>query len=112
MKPLDYYPIVEDIFTELSGQSKTKIAISASAKEINHSIVEPLTDQEKEEDYEVHLHISIFTSKDRSTEEQNPLHIEKVPIEQQENVPIEQKSIVSIERNTTVQTQQPEEGGE
>ena len=47
-KPLDYYLTVEDIFTELAHQSKTKIAIPAGTKEINQPIVEPLTDQEKE----------------------------------------------------------------
>ena len=67
------------------------------AKEINHSIVEPLTDQEKEEDYEVHLHISTFTSEDNTIEEQNPLQIENVPTEKQDNVLTEQQAMVPTE---------------
>ena len=80
--PLNYYPTFKEIFTELSRQTKTKIIIPEAAKEINHSIVEPLTDQEKEEDYEVHLHISTFTSEDSSTMEQNPFQIENAPTKQ------------------------------
>ena len=68
-KPLDYYPTVEEIFIELGWQSKTKISILAGAKEINHAIVEPLTNQENEEYYEVFLHINTFTSRDSLTEE-------------------------------------------
>ena len=78
-KPLDYYPIVDEFFTELSHQSKTKITIPTDTKEINQPIVEPLTDQEKEEDYEFHLHISTFTFEDSPIEEKNLLHIENVP---------------------------------
>ena len=43
-KPLDYYPIVEEIFHELARQSNTKLSIPAKAKEINQPIEEPLTD--------------------------------------------------------------------
>ena len=82
VKPLDNYRTVEDIFKELSRQSKTKIAIPVGTKEINQTIVEPLTNQEKEEYYEVHLHISTFTSEDSPTEEKNSLHIVKVMITQ------------------------------
>ena len=52
-KPLDYYPTVEEIFHKLAQQSGTKLSIPAKAKEINQTIEEPLTDQEKEEDYEL-----------------------------------------------------------
>ena len=72
-KSLDYYPTTEEIFAELARHSKPKIPIPVGAKEINHSIIEPLTDQEKEEDYEVHFHISTFTSEDSLKEEKNPL---------------------------------------
>ena len=50
-KTLDYYPSVEAIFRELSRQERTKIPIPAKAKVMDFSIEEPLTDQEKEEDY-------------------------------------------------------------
>ena len=60
-----------------------------------------LTDQEKEEDYEFHLHISTFTSEDSSTMEHNPLQIE--------NAPTEQQSMVLTEQNTMVPTQQHQE---
>ena len=57
-KPLDYYLIVEDIFRELARQSGTKLSIPAKAKEGNLAIEEPMTYQEKEEEYELYLHIS------------------------------------------------------
>ena len=59
-RPLDYYPVVEEIFRELTRQSDTKLSIPAKEKEINQTIEEPLIDQEKEEDYELRLHISAF----------------------------------------------------
>ena len=42
--PLDYYPIVEEIFRELARQSGTKLSIPAKAKEGNLEIEEPVTD--------------------------------------------------------------------
>ena len=35
-----------------------------AAKQVDFSIKEPLTDQEKEEDYELNLYISTFVSED------------------------------------------------
>ena len=61
-KALDYYPSVEHIFWELSRQAGTKIKIPAKAKAIDFSIKEPLTDQEKEDDYELNIYISNFVS--------------------------------------------------
>ena len=63
-KALDYYLSVEQIFRELSRQAGTKIQIPAKAKEIDFSIEESLTDQEKEEDYELNLYISTFVSEE------------------------------------------------
>ena len=63
-KALDYYPSVKQIFRELSQQAETKIQIPAKAKEIDFSIEEPLTNQEKEEDYELNLYISTFVSEE------------------------------------------------
>ena len=63
-KSLDYYPTVEEIFWELSRQARRKVPIPARAKETDFSIEEPLTDQEKEEDYELNLYISTFVSKE------------------------------------------------
>ena len=40
----NYYPTVEHIFRELSRQTKTKLQIPEAAKQIDFSIVEPLTD--------------------------------------------------------------------
>ena len=82
-KPLEYYPTIEEIFTELSRKTKTKITIPKATKGINQPIVEPLTDQEKEEDYEVHIHINTFTFEDNPIEEKNLLQIANVPKEQQ-----------------------------
>ena len=78
----------------MARQSKTDITILEAAKESNQLILEPLTDQEKEKYYEVNLHISTFTSGDSPTEEQNPLQIENLSIEQQAVAPTEQSIIV------------------
>ena len=43
-KPLDYYPIVEEIFRELARQSGTNLSLPAKAKEGNLAIEEPLID--------------------------------------------------------------------
>ena len=59
-KALDYYPSVDHIFRELSRQAKTKIPVPVTRKKIDFSIEETLTDQEKEEDYELNLYISTF----------------------------------------------------
>ena len=71
--PLDNYPTVEEIFTELVRKSKTNITIPEATKASNPLIIEPLTDQEKEEEYELNLHISTFTSGESLIEEKNPL---------------------------------------
>ena len=92
-EPLEYYPTVEEIFDELSQQSKTNIIIPVGTREINFSIVEPLTDQE-EEHYEFHLHINTFTSEDSLIEEKNLVHIENTQKEQQTMVLIEQNTMV------------------
>ena len=49
--------------------------ILAKAKEINFSIEEPLTDQEKEEDYELNLYISTFVSEETLVEHTGQLQI-------------------------------------
>ena len=60
----------------MARQTKTDIPILEAAKENNQVIIQPLTDQEKEEDYEVNLHISTFTSGDTPREWKKPLQIE------------------------------------
>ena len=67
-KTLDYYLIVEEIFRELSRQVGTKEPIPTKAKETDFSIEEPLTDQEKEEDYELNLYISTFVLEETPVE--------------------------------------------
>ena len=79
VEPLDFYPLIEDIFVELSRQNKTKITIPTIEKNINQLIINPLTDQEKEDDYEVHLHVSTFTLEDTREEEVNTLQVAVVP---------------------------------
>ena len=41
---LDYYPTVDQIFQELSRQAKMKILVPEAAKQVDFSIIEPLTD--------------------------------------------------------------------
>ena len=96
--PLDYYLTVEEIFTGLSRQTKTDVTIPEAAKESNQVILEPLTEQEKEEDYEVNLLISTFTTGDSLTEEQNPPQIENVPTEQQAVTLTEQRIIIPTQQ--------------
>ena len=52
-KTLDYYPAVEEIFWVRARQFGTKLSIPATTKEATIAIEEPLTDQEKEEYYEL-----------------------------------------------------------
>ena len=61
--------------------------IPVMVKQTNQPIIEPMTDQEKEEDYEVHLHIRTFTSEDTPEEEKNNLQIVTVSQTQQVIVP-------------------------
>ena len=72
---LDYYPTVDQIFRELTRQAKTKIPVPEAAKQVDFSIVEPLTDQEKEEDYELNLYISTFVSEDTPTVATSRVHL-------------------------------------
>ena len=78
-KPLDYYPTVDEIFQEIAWESNTKMLIPARDKEMNQQIEEPLIDQEKEEDYELHLYISTFMSKDISVEDTSRIQLTTVP---------------------------------
>ena len=90
-KPLDYYPIVKEIFRELARKSGTKLLIPAKAKEINQTIEEPLTNQEKEEDYELRLYISTFMSDDILEKDTTRLQITIVPpLNQRGNTPTKQ----------------------
>ena len=54
---------------------RTKVPILAKAKEIDFSIEEPLTDQEKEEDYELNLYISTFVLEETPVEGTGQLQI-------------------------------------
>ena len=78
-KPLYYYPSVDEIFQELARQSNTNLSIPAKAKEINQPIEEPLTDQEKEEDYELRLYISASVLEDTLTKDTSILELTIVP---------------------------------
>ena len=78
-EPLKIYPSVEEIFVEVARQSNTKISIPVISKNIEQHIFKPLTNQEKEEDYEVHLHIITFNLEDTLVEDKNTLQIVIVP---------------------------------
>ena len=79
-KALDYYPSVDQIVRELSRQTKTKIPVPEVVKQVDFSIEEPLTDQEKEEDYELNLYISTFVSKEALVEHTGRLQITIKPM--------------------------------
>ena len=90
-KTLDYYPTVEDIFRELSRQAGTKVPIPAKENETDFSIEEPLTDQEKKEDYELNLYISTFVSEEIPVETTGRLQIIiKPPTAQKEEIHTEE----------------------
>ena len=72
---LDYYPTVDHIFYELTRQAKTKIPVPEAAKQVEFSIIKPLTDHEKEEDYELNLYISTFVSEDTPTVPTSWVHL-------------------------------------
>ena len=110
-KPLDYYPTVEEIFQELAQQSNTKLSIPAKAKEVNLTIEEPLTNQEKEEDYELRLHISTFMSEETPAEDTNKLQLTIVPpMTQKGSTPTKQQVTKLAEKSISPVHQQ--EGGE
>ena len=67
-KALDYYLSVEQIFREMSRQAGTKVPIPTKTNETDLLIEEPLTDQEKEEYYELNLYISTFLSEETPVE--------------------------------------------
>ena len=77
--PLDYYPTVEEILCELAQQSGANLTIPTKAKGVNLEIEEPLTDQEKEEDYELRLHINTFVLEETPTEDTNRLQLTIIP---------------------------------
>ena len=86
-KSLDYYPPVDQIFQELSRQTKTKITVPEAVKQIDFSIEEPLTDQEKEEDYELNLYISTFFLEDLPVEPTGHVQITIKPLTEKQAVP-------------------------
>ena len=84
-KTLDYYPTIEEIFRELARQSSTKLSILAKSKEATLAIKEPLTDQEKEEYYELWLYIGTFVLEETPAEATSKLQITVIlPIAQRE----------------------------
>ena len=106
-KTLDYYPVVEDIFRELSRQMGTKVPIPAKAKETDFSIEEPLADQEKEEDYELNLYISTFVSEETPIEGTGRLQIIIKPLTaQREETHIEQQ-VTKLAEEILILTQEP-----
>ena len=84
---LDYYPSVHQIFRELTQQVKTKIPVPEVAKQVNFLIAEPLTDQEKEEYYELNLYISTFVSENLPVEPNGRVQITIKPPTAKQAVP-------------------------
>ena len=110
-KPLDYYPTVEEIFRELARQSGTKLSILTKTKKGNLAIEEPLTDQEKEEDYELQLHINTFVSEETPAEDTNRLQLTIIPpTTQSGSTPTKQEVTKPAEKSISPVHQQ--EGGE
>ena len=76
---LNYYPMVDHIFWELTRQAQRRIQIPEATKHVNFSTIEPLTDQEKEEDYNINIYISTFVSEDTLAKPTSRVHITVKP---------------------------------
>ena len=63
----------------MTRQAQTKIPIPEATKQVDFSIIEPLTDQEKEEDYKLNLYISTFVSEDTPAVPTSRVHITVKP---------------------------------
>ena len=105
-KTLDYCPIVEEIFRELARLSGTKLSVLEKAKEATLAIEEPLTDQEKEEYYELQLHISTFVSEETPTEDTNRLQITIIPPTAQRGSTQTEKQVTNPAEKSVSPTQQ------
>ena len=85
----------------------TKIPILEKAKETDFSIEEPLTDQEKEEDYELNLYISTFVLEETPVEGPHRLQIIiKPPTAQREETHTEQQ-VTNLAEENLIPTQEP-----
>ena len=93
------------------------MSIPTRAKETDFSIEEPLTDQEKEEDYELNLYIRTFGSKDTPVEDTGRLQIiikpptaqrEETHAEQQVTNPAEESLIPTQDPRGEIETKNPE----
>ena len=63
----------------MTRQAQTKIPIPEAAKQVEFSIIEPLTKQEKEEDYELNIYINTFVSEDTPAVPTSRVHITVKP---------------------------------
>ena len=109
----------------MTRQAQKKILVPEAAKQINFSIIEPLTDQEKEEDYELNLYISTFVSEDILVEPTGRVQItikpptrfdpqltDQQPIEQQPTEPQPQQQATPPAPASVTPTQLPMNGVE
>ena len=92
------------------------------AKETDFSIEEPLTDQEKEQDYELSLYISTFVSEETlvettgwlqiiikpSTTQREEIHTEETHAEQQVTNPVEENLIPTHTPREEIEAENPE----
>ena len=72
-KELIFYPSLEEIFDELCRQSNIRLEIPPLEKWVDQPMVKPLNDAEKEEHYEVQIHLNTFTLYLDHTNGINPL---------------------------------------
>ena len=96
---------------------QTKIPIPEAAKQVDFSIIKPLTDQEKEEDYELNLYIITFVSEDTPTMPTSRVHItvkpptakvvDPQPTEQQQPIVQPQQQTTPPDPRTVDPTQVP-----
>ena len=110
-KTLDYYLTVEEIFRELARQSGTKLSIPTKAKEATLAIEEPLTDQEKEEDYELRLHIGNFMLEETLAEDTNQIQITIIPPTTQRGITQTEQQVANPAKKSVSPAQQ-HDGGE
>lgn len=80
-RTLKFYPSIDEIFNELNRQSNTILTIPAKARDVSVPVVEPLIDQEKEEEYEGRLYMHTFIYEAEPTVAKRPLALTLTPHE-------------------------------
>lgn len=97
---LPYYPIVDQIFGELTRESNTITPIPAEAREIQVDLLLPLTDREKVEHHEAKLQMQSFVSKEKTltpTPEKKPIEDDLLSESTEEDINVLLKGLEELD---------------